>query len=81
MILKEAVARSAFAVLDGGMDGHDSLVVAALVPSIEEIADKILAEHGGDVEEGEALAIGFAIREALLEQLEKQLSRKGGEAE
>ncbi len=74
--LGEANCSSAFLALDDAMDGHDQLVVAAMLPSLEELADDLLKEHD-DLTEAEALEAGSEIRALMLDTLEEVFATMG----
>ena len=71
--LVEQVRRAADAKRRGGPGLHAGLVIASLVPSAWELADKII-ERDPDTTEAEALEMGHVARTTILEVLEEALT-------
>lgn len=73
MSLMAAIRRAHAAKLRGGPDGKDGLMIAALLPSVEELADKVM-DLDSEATEAEALEFAHHAREAALEVLEAILT-------
>lgn len=78
MSLLDDIARARAAMRSGGPDEPTGLALAAMLPSVEELADKIMVLDP-DMDEAEALELGLVAREAALNALEEVLiTRKEG---
>jgi hypothetical protein len=71
--LLEQIRRAHAAKMCGGPDGRDGLTLAACLPSVEEIADRLM-EGDGDLTHAEALEEAYEARTAALEALEAVLT-------
>lgn len=78
MTLLDQIRRAHEAKKRGGPDGPTGLALAALLPSAEEIADRLL-EGDRDLTHAEALEEGFAAREAALEVMQELLTNTAEE--
>ena len=73
--LLDDIKRARDAMHRGGPDGETGLVIASLIPSAWELADKII-ERDPDTTEAEALEMGAVAREAILDTLERELTKE-----
>jgi len=75
--LLDAIARAHAAKRRGGPDRPTGLALAASLPGLEEIADRLLwmaADAAEEMSEADALAAAHKIRGAMLETLERFLT-------
>jgi len=75
MTLLDDIKRARDAMHRGGPSGHDGLVIASLIPSVEELADRVM-EIDPDTDEATALEMGVVARETILGTLEETLTTK-----
>lgn len=66
--LMDAIRRAHAAKTRGGPNGPDGLAIAAMLPSVEELADRV-AERDPGLSPADALGEGAAAREAALEEV------------
>ena len=80
MTLLNQIRRAHAAKLRGGPDGPTGLVIAALLPTVEELADKVM-DIDPEATEAEAQEFAHHAREAALEVLERELTGRAVEEE
>lgn len=76
-----AIRRATEAKRRGGPDGPTGLAIAAMLPSVEELGDRLqrmAGEAGEEMGEAEALAVAHEVRQTMLDTLEKALTGRAG---